>query len=641
MTSTKPILKSQKSGSAISSNPNVTGGSNGSSSGNNLGGNGGGSQGPPSPWLMPEVPNPHPSASFVEYLRWMREVNREPDNRTGKDPTDPATKVQILQLAQEKANYTERLKVLTKRTKLIAGEGNWFKVTCPWRIRVGGIRGVESMLIPAFDALGMPYIPSSTLRGVARNAAIREFMQEEGLDWKAAEKMIAPYFGSIDTKNPKDSMGKVIFLDAYPMPSKDGGLSVDIANNIWKWDGDSIGKYSPNPNPFLSLKESEFVIGLRVSSTGNQQVLDRVRKWLVKGLQSGVGSQVNSGYGGLTCAEGQIEQPFFRVGFAVRGQLIHGRQKFTQWNYKRNRWDMRGQAEAEVRPIAFKSMLRYWFRAFALGVLPTAQVKLWEATLFGAIEPQKRGYFNIRINDGVLVQEEARASRDNHGEQEGTLLFQYSSEIPDQNKQSTTQLIQNLTWLMFHLGGIGQGARRPLYSRRNRECAPWWRGCNLVVLLDDESSEFDEEFWNLPDSTQAFSTLFQQRLNAFYLALGDLIKRDIKSDELLTVVNPTRTLWSNAVDSNSRIMVCDGDQNFNKPYTLSILHSDELKINQDYDPDLCGNVRGNDVKPSPVWISYPDQKYQVVTVFGATQEPRKKFVQKLRDQGAIQIFPMT
>jgi CRISPR-associated protein Cmr6 len=193
---------------------------------------------------------------------------------------------------------------------------------------------------------------------------------------------------------------------------------------------------------------------------------------------------------------------------------------------------------------------------------------------------------------------------------------------------------------MFHLGGIGQGARRPLYSRKNRERAPWWRGCNLVVILDDQSSKFDEEFWDLPNSTQEFSKLFQERLNAFYLALQNLIDRNINSGKLLTVVNPTRSLWSNALDSYSRIMVCDGDEHFNKPYALSILHSDELKINQDYDPDLCGNIRGKDVKPSPVWISYPDQKYQVVTVFGATQDPRKKFVQKLIDQGAIQIFPI-
>jgi len=632
MTSTKPILKSQKSGSAISSNPNVTGGSNGSSSGNNLGGNGGGSQGPPSPWLMPEVPNPHPSASFVEYLRWMREVNREPDNRTGKDPTDPATKVQILQLAQEKANYTERLKVLTKRTKLIAGEGNWFEVTCPWRIRVGGIRGVESMLIPAFDALGMPYIPSSTLRGVARNAAIREFMQEEGLDWKAAEKMIAPYFGSIDTKNPKDSMGKVIFLDAYPMPSKDGGLSVDIANNIWKWDGDSIGKYSPNPNPFLSLKESEFVIGLRVSSTGNQQVLDRVRKWLVKGLQNGVGSQVNSGYGVLEISDNKsIEKSnhFLEIEFGVEGQLIHGVQKFQNLSqpYTRNKeGNLKPDTKPtdEIRSIAFKSMLRYWFRVFALGVLPPNGehgVKSLEMKLFGGIEPQAWGWLSLRVKKI----KESPLNNQQSGIQDGILRLFTSSSVTPELKESVEKIYKELTWLMFRLGGVGQGARRPCYKRNGN---PPYRGSKLTPYSSDR-------FWQIQDDPKEFQLLFQQRLTSFYSALRLISSAQING--LRNINGTTSQNWNEVADANCRILVYQGDNRNRKTHALAVLHSQEFNKN----PLLCGQVRPT-VNPSPVWIADAEDKdYQVVTVFGATQEPRKKFVQKLRDQGAIQIFPMT
>ncbi|MEH2329370.1 hypothetical protein [Nostoc sp.] len=51
----------------------------------------GGSQ--PSPWLNSEnPPQPHPEASFVEYLRWMRSL--DPESRY-KD----LTKVQLLQIA--------------------------------------------------------------------------------------------------------------------------------------------------------------------------------------------------------------------------------------------------------------------------------------------------------------------------------------------------------------------------------------------------------------------------------------------------------------------------------------------------------------------------------------------------------------
>lgn len=232
----------------------------------------------------------------------------------------------------------------------------------------------------------MPYIPSSTLRGVVRTEAIRHFMAEEGLDWKQAEQKVAPYFGSLEATD-SDRTGKVIFLDAYPLPigsARSGGLAVDIANNIWNWDGEALD-YSPNPNPFFSLKEATFLIGLRRQQSCNDVTFKQIQQWLISGLRSGIGSQVNTGYGRLITAgqKNQIDK-FFQVEFSLEGQLIHGRQKFTKWNWHdgRKEWQMRGQPDAEVRPTAFKSMLRYWFRALAQGVMPTSEVKRWEANLF-------------------------------------------------------------------------------------------------------------------------------------------------------------------------------------------------------------------------------------------------------------------
>jgi CRISPR-associated protein Cmr6 len=126
----------------------------------------------PSPWLFGEEPPIDDAASFVEYLRWMR----EPDYQY-KD----GTKTQILQLAQDKAkNYHSRLSILNERTKLMAEVS--FEVKSSWRLRVGGHRGTESILLPTFDALGMPYLPSSSLRGVARTYAIRELMKQKRMD---------------------------------------------------------------------------------------------------------------------------------------------------------------------------------------------------------------------------------------------------------------------------------------------------------------------------------------------------------------------------------------------------------------------------------------------------------------------------
>lgn len=545
-----------------------------------------------------------------------------------KDPT----KVQILQMAQEGANYAKRLEILTKRTELIAK--NSFKVQCPWRIRVGGHRGPESILLPTFDALGIPYIPSSSLRGIARTQAIREIITQQQIDWKQAEKQIAPWFGSLDAKNKCDRSGKVVFLDAYPMPNQNI-LAVDMANNIWQWE-DNSPKYSPNPNPFLSLEKPIFVIGLRLASgCQDEQILEKVKQWLIAGLKAGVGSQVNTGYGQLNPA-GKVthQSEFFRVEFILQGQLIHGQQKFRNVNQpfridNNRRLKSDTINHAEVRPVAFKSMLRYWFRTFVLGILEPKQVKIWENKIFGGINPSKEyGWLMVRVLEGRITQKEAQSKNDYFGEQEGILTLNYSSEITNDKKDSLKKLGQNLTWLMFHLGGIGQGARRPCYSRQNRQYAPWWRGSTL-------KPDSKDSFWRLPTATKEFQQLFRQRLEAFYQALQAL-GVNLNYRQLRNCSTARNNQWTEAIDANCRIIVCSGEEDFAKPYALAVLHNQDLKFNGNYDGNLCGKV-GREVKPSPIWIA-DLYKYQVVTVFGAEVDPRKKYLETLHN--SLQIFPL-
>jgi CRISPR-associated protein Cmr6 len=593
----------------------------------------------PSPWLDADnEPSPDKSASFVEYLRWMR-----PAENSNKD----GTKVQILQMAENNANYSTRLQQLNKRTELIAGKDNIFQVKSTWRIRVGGHRGPESILLPAFDALGIPYIPSSTLRGVARTQAILEIIKTSGVSWKEAEKQVAAYFGSVETNNKSDQAGKVIFLDAYPLPNQSGILAVDMANNIWKWEGD-LPEYNPNPNPFLSIKEATFLIGLRLSSTcRDTQVLDKVKQWLITGLQAGIGSQINTGYGELI-RPGKItrQDEFFRIEFTLQGQLIHGRQKFTRWNWndKKQEWQMRGQADAEVRPTAFKSMLRYWFRAFASGVLDTGITQEWEGKLFGAINPSKqRGWVKLNILDGKVTQKEPRPNREGKndacGEQQGILTLSYSPGIPRNQQVNLQKLFKNLTWLMFYLGGIGQGARRPCYSRQNRQAAPWWRGSTLIP-------ESEDILWELPKTVQEFQKLFQKRLQDFYSVLAELTQVSLNYHQLKEVGISNTQEWSESVDKNCQIIICSGEEDFNKVYALAILHHQDLKVKNkkgylDYDPNLCGKVFGK-AKPSPVWVA-DLENYQVVTIFGANSDPRKQYLQELKsctnNQSFTEIFP--
>lgn len=605
----------------------------------------GGSNPKPSPWLehpLDPSPRPDPTASFVEYLRWMR----IPEG-SFKD----GTKVDLVHRAETGANYGSRLQQMNARTKLIAGEGNAFTVTCPWRIRVGGSKGPESMLLPAFDHLGIPYIPSSTLRGVARAQAIREMMLQQSLSWKDADNAVAPYFGHLETKKA-DQAGKVVFLDAYPIPTKpqkqgdpdnaqSGGLAVDITNNIWSWEGDNL-KYGPNPNVFFSLKQATFLIGIRKGSGCTDEILAKVRQWLIKGLQQGVGSQINSGYGRLeTTQAGANLSEFLRLEFSLEGQLIHGRQKFTQWNLNQNnsQWQHRGSPDAEVRPVAFKNMLRYWFRAFGLGIFPPKTVQEWEAQLFGSITPTpKQGWIRVEILNGKIVQREPRPNqqgqRDPVGEQSGILVLSFSGECPVDKHDAVKKLCLNLTWMMFHLGGVGQGARRPCYSRQSRQRAPWWRGSRLIP-------ESEDGFWELPESLQKFQTLCQKRITNFFESLNLISGQPINTRQPRGAGQVTQQHWAEAVDANCKIIVCSGREDFGKPYALATLHRLGRRGEAQYDRFLCGGVQG-EVKPSPVWV-IDLEDYQVVTVFGATQDPRRNFLQQLKSQATDfgQIWPLS
>ncbi|WP_072619160.1 RAMP superfamily CRISPR-associated protein [Spirulina major] len=627
----------------------------------------------PSPWLNPNnLPNPDPAASFVEYLRWMRAL----DSLDHGDRYKNETKTQILHEATNKADYHKRLKKLCDRTQLIAGSGNTFEVSCPWRIRVGGHRGPESMLLPAFDALGMPYIPSATLRGVARNQAIREKLakvsewervktatkEENERDylrakdlWAKADRAVAPYFGHLnpndDPKNRENSMGAVTFLDAYPLPSKAGGLAMDMANAIWKWDGDQL-KYEPNPNTFLSLEKPTFLIGFRPSSIGcDSEKLEKVKNWLIDGLSSGIGSQVNSGYGQLLKPNQKPKKPpFLSVDFSIEGQLIHGYQAFTGWkiNNKGN-LEMRGKANAEVRPIAFKSMLRYWFRTFALGVLPTNDVQTLEAEIFGGIQPKaKHGYLQVNIVNKEDVQKAFRSNKKSDqtqsnqnkcGKQEGILKLSLSTAIPETKRAVVESLAKHLTWLMFNLGGVGQGARRPKHERTSN---PRYRGSTFTSFEMNTNDEFSKS----PKTIEKFEQNFKKALRELYACLGTLSSTIIDSRNLQSMPDVSEKQWLNAVDRDCYIVLVSGESKTNKPYALDELHSEThnpQKSVKKYNQQLCGYT-GQTSEPSPVWIAnFKD--YQVVTVFGAVKvkggNVRLRYLKQLKvnSEKFIKIFP--
>lgn len=566
-----------------------------------------GNPGEPNPWLNNGHPPVSPQASWVEYLRWMRFFS---DNGTVASGT-------ILQLFKqfEVGDISQRLNQLSDRTKELADF--WFEANCPGRIRVGGTKGPEQMLLPAFDALGMPYIPSSTLKGVARAIATEQVQTEQ-----VQTSEIDHIFGNIDPDS--SCMGQVIFLDAYPVGENDklGGLQLDMANQIWKWNGTQPPQYHTNPNIFTSLEKPKFIIGLRKSTNCSDETFERVIHWLKAGLAEGVGAQVNTGYGALVSdVKPNPERRIFRIRFQLEGQLIHGHQTFNGWerNQHSTNWKPPGTAVAELRPTAFRSMLRYWFRALGLGVLSSEQVRDLELELFGGIEPKpSTGMFRVEVQGQI----ERQLSRQSSGLATGILTFRY---CPHANRQGSDRvlkpLLQHLTWLMFHLGGVGQGARRPCYSRNSN---PYWRGTQLICTEE-------HEFWHRPANIAEFKLLFVKRMRRFYQLLGELSNSNIDTNNPNRVFDdePTATQWAEAIDRHCEI-VCVSGRNINhKPFALAELHQLAHNGERNYNSALCGN---SNEMPSPIWIT-KIETYQVVTVFGAQEENRSKYIEIL-DQKA-------
>jgi len=517
----------------------------------------------------------------------------------------------------------------------------------------------------------MPYIPSSTLRGVARSAAFQEKIKS-GSSRETAEQEVARYFGSLDAE-PEDREGKVIFLNAYPLPEKSdrlpeksgaaGGLTLDMANNIWKWEGDKL-TYEPNPNIFFSLKEVTFKIALlpRPGCKGGKDACKQVANWLIAGLQVGAGSQINTGYGRLVRLKNKkihelpVPDEFFRLNFALEGQLIHGNQKLKdsyqpyQKNKKTGEFKLNKKKQLqpnahpseEVRPVAFKSMLRYWFRTLALGVWDPSAVQTWEANLFGAIDPQqKRGMIGVHT---VEMSVEDDGDDGDNNVQEGMLILAYSPSAPTEQRQTIKELFENLIWLMFRLGGIGQGARRPYYERDD-EYLPV-RGSTLYP--ENLLSKSKEEFCKIPEQVHEFKERFQSRLKRFYDKLRELSgDTSISPKSPKTVMQANAHQWAEAVDANCEIWVVSGKYQTNKPFALDVMnryfHQLE-KENMSNAKSLCGgdkiDMNNRQVKrsvtPSPVWIC-DLENYQVVTVFGitddATKNPRKKYLEKLIGDG--------
>ncbi len=530
--------------------------------------------------------------------------------RKGEELAQPV----LIKAVAADATCSSLYQLLTDKTRKLADVT--LTAEFSWRVRVGGMRGFRDLLLPVFHPVyGVPYIPSSSLKG-----AIRAWARNHHSNSSEVERLL----GHLDKKTAW--LGCVQILDAFPTKPC---LSVDMANPQWRWQGHMV-KYKPEPHALLSMEQPEFVIGLALTSRGqNLDDVNTVKGWLQQALAEGIGSRVSSGYGRVLSkgpAEAINSLPTTHHEFQLWTQGMYGAFPPS----KEKKWE----ARVEFRPTAVRGMLRYWFRAIALGLYPPNQCKELEAALFGTLESKsKEG--SIRIN--VEWQEE---------EGDHPLPYVYKGKIILRAKQQNhLTLIEKVLQLASHLAGVGRGSRRPLHWNSGR-----LRGCHWELAAEHQLP-CDKETW------QKFLEQVREAFLRFEAPQGPPGSGSPKflDSRCQDVLNANARIY--LVPSLQQIHpkdVNDWPEEGNKPpvwgEALKLLYSSpEYKgVNREEvgNPEVGGSLE----IPSFVFIksNFPNSRqiYQTVSIFGIEDVsiPKAKINRAAFEEAlpseAIQVWPL-
>lgn len=573
-----------------------------------------GDQLPPDP---PEGNSSHDSSDFeaLEPIRSPLQVLiTEPFREDGRG-NELADQVLAKTKTAEKDSCKQLYKQLCDRTALLADE--LVTVRFSWRLRVGGTRGFRELILPVFHPIyGIPYVPSSSLKGFLRAWAR-----------KAQKVELGQLLGFLD--GDEAALAAVQILDAFPTAPC---LDLDMANPQWTWKGNRV-QYGTVPHPLLSMAEVTLKIGLVRTSTGTKTDVGLVKDWLEQAFKSeGLGARVSAGYGQASRVNGQPLSTFQSLTHPHSSE--HPFEFWSQGIYGQN------INKTEFRPVAVRGVLRYWFRAVALGLYSPDECRTLEKKMFGGIEPKpEEGSFKLiaKLNDETLGEQNVPHSG------MGTLILQAREE-------SHLILLQALLKLAFHVGGLGRGARRPLHWNSGR-----LRGCFWQSIETTESLPYDTEVW------QAF---FMSLLSAFEQFRAEKTtapntSQPVKREQLQRPQSPRQRevnkRTQDILNSHARIYLIrsrnlkhpnqvrewrnEGDKYKVRGTALDFFYASGFKgVNRDGQGNL--HVGGKLEVPSFVWIqsnrlNEPDDAYQVVTLFGADHLERKKFLQKLQDPGQI------
>ena len=483
--------------------------------------------------------------------------------------TDASQRMSILRetVAAEQGCNQIYTKLYQRTLQLADGKENTVSVSFNWRMRIGGTRGFRELLLPVLHPIfGIPYIPASTLKGAAKAWARKN-------DTPAR---VQELLGMLNGRNAKAA--KIEFLDAFPTKHC---LSIDVATPQWAWKDNKVMMYGPVPHPLLSLEQPQFLIGLRPTSRQNsdcQDDLKTVKSWLENALNSGIGSRVSSGYGK---ALGTIP--------IINTRKSYDFELWTQGMYGSN------PQIPEFRPSAVRGILRYWFRAVALGLYDVPNCQKLEEEIFGNLGKQGKISLSTKVNPSDKKDPCFYAGK----------IYLEATEIKYLN------LAEKLLFLAVQLGGVGRGSRRPLHLLDHR-----MRGCHWEIVGKDLPLHYDGEQWS------KFFTELNQVFQAIKTPIGSYaVSPGRPGAKQQDVLDKNAQIW--LLKSPSQIhpekvnWQTDGSSSKVRGAGLELLYSD-TRFKGKGKGQGNPNVGGELGTPSFVWIKSiftGNLPYQVITIF--------------------------
>lgn len=524
----------------------------------------------------------------------------------------------------EKESCKQLYEQLCDRTALLADEV--ITVRFPWRLRVGGTRGFRELILPVFHPIyGIPYVPSSSLKGFLRSWVRR-----------AEQESLNRLLGFID--RDEAALAAVQILDAFPTAPC---LKLDMANPQWTWQGDQV-KYGTVPHPLLSMAEVTLKIGITRTSLGTTADVQLVKTWLEQAFQAeGLGARASAGYGQAGRIEGKNLSNFSSLTHPYSSE--HPFEFWSQGVYGPN------PNQPEFRTVAVRGVLRYWFRAVALGLYSPEVCRSLEQRIFGGIEPQaQEGSFKLIARMGNDEDPGDSIAKPHSGT--GTLILQTKEE-------NHLVLLQALLKLAFHIGGVGRGARRPLHWNSGRMRGCFWQSTAAESVLPYDSQAWQSFFQAL---LTAFDQIQSTNIAPLTTSQSTTTSTTTANQPRLQRPRPRRPTQSEGrtqdiLDKNARIFLVrssklkhprhvekwrdEGDKYRVRGAALEFFYRSGFKgVNQN---DQGNRHVGGDLgTPSFVWIQSngldkPDEAYQVITLFGVDDPEREKFLAAIQDPGQV------